>query len=328
MPSLDDNIEDLVSSTDQTLDDDAGSKSSQTDAASSPAAGDGDDNELLNVVRDVVGERASTDAASPAAGSEENTDQAVAAKQPDDEEYTDVPFNKHPRFQQLLRKAKTYEAGHKQYQNVVGYIDQLGLNNDEAKEILDIGGLLKSDPVEAWQKIKPTIEKLLVAAGEILSPELTQRVQRGDLTEAAAKEISRAEARANSVTARQRFQTETGERRQAREAEEAKLKAVSDWENDRAIKDPNFAAKRPALEREIAFLLQKEGRPGTVDVVKDQLKRAYDAVNKSFVAPAPKVPANQPRPIRPVNGGQKAGTQAPAGENVSTLDIIRANRRA
>lgn len=328
MPSLDDNIEDLASSADQTLDEDVAAKAAQTDAGSSTATGDGDDNELLNVVRDVVGERASTAAVSPAAGSEENTDQAVAGKQPDDEDYTDVPFNKHPRFQQLLRKSKTYEQGHKSYENVVRYLDEQGLSGEEAAEGLELMGLMKSNPAEAWKRLRPTLEKLLVAAGEVPSPELMQRVTAGELTQAAALEISRAQATTRSMEARRTFETESGERRQAREAQEAGLRTVSEWENDRAIKDPNFAAKRPALEREIAYLLQKEGRPGTVDGIKDQLKRAYDAVNKAFVAPAPKVPANQQRAIRPVNGGQKAGTQAPTGENVSTLDIVRANRRA
>lgn len=326
MPSLDDNIEDLASSADQTLDDDATAQAGQTDAASSPAAGDGDDNELLNVVRDVVGERASTDAASPAAGSEENTDQTVAGKQPDDEAFSDVPFNKHPRFQQLLRQRDTFKQGNDRYENVVRYLDDQGLSGEEAAEGLELMGLMKTNPAEAWKRLRPTLEKLLVAAGEVPSPELMQRVQAGELTQAAALEISRERATVRSMEARRTFETESGERRQTREAQEAGLRAVSDWENDRAIKDPNFAAKRPALEREIAYLLQKEGRPATVDGIKDQLKRAYDAVNKTFVAPAPK-PTNQQRAIKPVNGGQKAGTQAAASEGASTLDIIRANRR-
>lgn len=327
MPSLDDNIEDLASSADQTLDADAGQTAVQSDAASSPATGESDDNELLNVVRDVVGERASSDAASPAAGGEENHDQADG-KQPDDEAFTDVPFNKHPRFQQLLRQRDTFKQGSERYDNVVRYLDDQGLSGEEAAEGLEIMGLMKTNPAEAWKRLRPTLEKLLVAAGEVPSPELMQRVQAGELTQAAALEISRAQATTRSMEARRTFETESGERRQSKEAAKAVTNAVADWENDRARKDPNFAAKRPALEREIAYLLTKEGRPNTVEGVEDQLKRAYDAVNKTFQPPAPKTPANQQRPIKPVTGGQKAGTQPAANESMSTLDIIRANRRA
>jgi hypothetical protein len=66
-----------------------------------------------------------------------------------------------------------------------------------------------------------------------------------------------------------------------------------------------------------------EGRPNTPEGVKAQLEKAYKAVNATFRPPAP-VP--QRRPVAPVTGGQVAGNQRP--EAMSTLDIVKANRRA
>lgn len=327
MPSLDDNIEDLVPSTDPTLDVEAGVSTPGAEAVSSPADGENDENELLNVVRDVVKERTSSDAASPAAGNEDAIDDQ--GKQPDDEQFSDVPFNKHPRFQQLLRQRDNFKQGHERYENVVQYLDQHGLSAEEAADGLQVMGLMKTNPAEAWKRLRPTLEKLLVAAGEVPAPELQARVQAGELTPAAALEISRAQAQARSIEAHRKWETESGQRRQTEAQASAVIQTVSDWERDRQIKDPNFEAKREALEREIAYLHHKEGRPNTPEGVRAQLQKAYQAVNQTFRPPAPKTPVGtQRQAVKPVNGGQRAGNQQPASTEMSTLEIIRANRRA
>lgn len=323
MPSLDDNIEDLASSADPTLDEVAGADAGKTDAASSPAEGESDENELLNVVRDVVKDRETSEAASPAEG-EKVQDQDQAGKEPDDENFSDVPFNKHPRFQQLLRKAKTFEEGAKRYENVERFLDNVGLSGEEAAEALEIGGLMKSNPVEAWNRLKPTIQKLLIAVGEVVPQDLADRVQRGEISDATAREISRERAKAASVAAKQQFDTEMGQRRTERTLQSGIDAAVTAWEADRTMKDPNYAAKQPRLMEKIAFLQRTEGVPRDANGVKDQLKRAYEAVNKEFVAP---VAPPQKRPIAPVMGGQKAGNQGADTASMSTLDIVRANVR-
>ncbi len=95
--------------------------------------------------------------------------------------------------------------------------------------------------------------------------------------------------------------------------------AAEEWEVNRRKRDPNFAAKIPALQREIAYLLQTEGHPGTPQGVKEQMDRAYKAI---AVTAAPIPPKPTPKPaITPITGGTVGGNAQPPAN--STLDIIK-----
>ena len=331
MPNSDEEIQDMDSSNMSGQDEKAvvTEKSASTEpaaAASSPATGETEDKDLLSVVRDVV-DKSKTDAsvASPAEGNEEKVEDK-AAKEPDDENYSDVPFNTHPRFRELVRKVKTYKADAERFQGVQRFLDESGLSGTEAEDGLQIMALAKTNPVEAWTRIKPFVKNLLIAAGEVLPDDLDQRVQTGELTPAAAQEISRHRAAAQSVQASQSFREQLEQRRQQQAAASALMDTAKDWEEDRRKKDPNFEAKLVALQKEIAWMQATEGKPTTPEGVKAMLQKAYKAVNDSAPPAQPAAPVRQhPRPITPVRGGQVAGNQTP--EPRSTLDIIRAHRR-
>lgn len=332
MPKLDDNIEDLEPSTDPNLDEqqsaDPAKAEPQKDAEganSSDATGE-KDGDLLSVVRDVVDKsKPKSDPASPADGEEDGDQGDKQAKKQDDESYTDVPFHKHPRFQHLLRKSKTFEQDAVRYRNVQNFIDQQGLTSDEAAELLIVGGLRKTDPVATWQRIKPWVQQLLIDAGEVLPDDLQQRVQTGELSREAAFEISRTKAAHQSMQTTQSFRQQQEERRRQQEAGAAVTGAAQSWEAERRQRDPNFDAKIEPLMKEVAYLQVKEGKPATPEGVREQLQKAYKAVNAAFVAPKPVQQTARPA-LRPVTGGQVAGNQQPKG--ATTLDIVRAGRRA
>lgn len=331
MPSLDDEIQDLDSSADPNLDDQqlngeakAEPQQAADDASSSAATGE-EDKSLLSVVRDVVDQRKpKSDPASPAEGEDNGDDGEKQAKKQDDENYEDVPFHKHPRFQHLLRKSKAFEQDAIRYQNVQGFLDENGLSAEEASDALVTAAMAKTNPAKCWELVKPWVQSLLVAAGEILPEDLQKRVDAGELTAEAALEVSRSKAAVASVNAVQSFRAQQEARRQQRDQSTALTDAARSWEADRQARDPNFAAKAEPLMKEIAYLQVKEGRPKTPEGVKDQLQRAYKAVNAAFAAPKPAAPGPKPA-IRPVTGGKVAGNTRPA--EMSTLDIVRANRR-
>lgn len=336
MPPLDDNIEELDpsdNSADATVDATAGQNTPANDqpntAAPSAATGENDDSELLSVVRDVVTESRKDQAASPAEGEVDgqSTADSAAKKEPDDENYSDVPFHKHPRFQQLLRKSKTYEQDAKRYQNVQGFLDNAGLNAEEAADGLTSMALMKTNPVEAWKRIKPVIQKLLVAAGEVLPEDLQTMVKEGKMDHNAALEVSRSRAAVNATHVQRSFEQQRSERRQQQDAATALSTAANDWQADRQKKDPNFDKKFVSLQKEILFLQSQEGKPNTPEAVRAQLNKAYAAVNASLkpvVVPQPRNVQRRPE-IKPVTGGQVAGNTQPAPK--TTLDIVRAHRR-
>lgn len=291
-----------------------------TPAESSPATDDKkpEGESTLSVVRDVVGKSKEKPAeASSAEGVDAGEKPgAKQPKEPDNENYTDVPFHKHPRFKEVLGKLKTSEADAQRYHNVVGYLDNVGLDAQEAADTLRIGGLIKTDPVAAWKELLPIVQKVAVAAGEMLPDDLKQQVAEGKLPREAAIEISRSRAQVGSMQARSNWEQQRSQERQQSEARQANLGAVSSWEAERRVKDPNFEAKLPALRKEVERLQSMGWKPTTPDAIKAQLQQAYQAV----VPPAAAAPSPQAK--RPVTGGQVAGNVQP--EVSSTLDAIRA----
>lgn len=293
------------------------------DSSNATDANETEETSVLSIVRDAVGEKKEeTPAASSATGEEDaSTDDPAAG--PDDENYSDVPFHKHPRFQSLLTERNTFKQDATRYRNVQTFLDEQGLGAEETAELLEIGGLMKRNPAEAWARMKPQIQQLLISAGEFLPDDLRQRVQAGELTQDAAIEVSRSRAKVQSIEHSRSFEQQRIERQQEAEKIEAVKSAANSWAADRALKDPNFDAKMPALQREIAWRQSQEGRPNTPDGVRKQLKECYDAVNATFQPPAPVV---QKAPVTPVRGGRVAGDVRP--EPKSVLDIVRAQRQS
>lgn len=327
MPKEPDEIEDLPSSEQAELDDDQ-VKDLSEDAGSSTAADETPtEKDTLSIVRDVVAAEApAPEEPGSLPDGEEATVETTDEKTTDDDNYTDVPFHKHPRFQHLLREKKAAEVDAVRYRNVESFLERSNLAADEAADGLEVMGLAKTDPVAAWERIKPWVEKVAVAAGVIMPPDLQEKVQQGAMTREAAVELSKARAQVQSVQTREQLATQQAQIRAQRDGHQAIIAAASSWEADRQAKDPNFGAKLPALQREIAYLHATEGRPNTPQGVKEQCERAYKNVNLTFRPPAPAAqPARKPA-VRPVTGGQVAGTTV--AEPKSTLDIIRANRRS
>jgi len=327
MPPLDEELE-VANSSDATVLDEKSTEQADTsgatetvDAKSSAATGE-EDKDLLSVVRDVVDKsKADASVASPATGEEAKEEDGPSAKKPDDENYSDVPFHKHPRFQHLLRKTKTLEVDAGRYQNVQNFLDQAGLSGEEAHEGLTIMALAKTNPAEAWKQLKPFVQKVLIAAGEVLPEDLQGRVQSGELTPDAALEVSRHRATVQSFQTAQSFREQQEQRRSQTATISAIQNEAMTWETDRRLKDPNFEAKLVPLQKEIAYLHATEGKPNSPEGVRDQLRRAYKAVNDAFTPPVQQQPS-RPRPqITPIRGGQVAGNQVP--ESQSMLDIVR-----
>lgn len=297
-----------------------GSESAKSsDARDETESGD----ELLLVAREVIEGKVKKpgEAASSAEQSDAGQDTGSQVRtEKDDENYSDVPFHKHPRFQQVLGRMKSAEVDAERYRNVDRFIQDNGLTADSAAEALTIAALMVNDPAEAWKRLQPALQKLLVSAGEALPPDLQRQVDEGVLPREAALQISRATASVHSVQARQALDQQNRERQQQADHVRSLRTAADTWEADRQARDPNYAAKVPALEREIAWLHRSEGVPSTVAGVQDQLKRAYETVNRDF---RPATPAPTRRPTRPVTGGQPVnGSQRPSYG--STLDIVRA----
>lgn len=327
------NTEDLQTPAEETVPvdttgQDAGAQSPDN-AASSPANGASGERDLLSVVRDAVDKTQAPDqqAASPAEGSGEGKEpDAKEAPARDDENYTDVPFHKHPRFQEVIRERNAFKADAGEYRKVQTFLDDNGVSAAEAADLLTVGALAKSNPAKAWELAKPWVVKVMQAAGEILAPELQEAVNAGEMSRERAFELSRARATVQSSEASQSFREQQEQRRQVEQAATDIRDAAVNWESERRDRDPNFEAKIEPILREVAYRRMQGQVPDSPAAVKAQLDDIYKAVNASL-APAAVAPAPTPRPAAtrpartPITGGSVAGSTRPKPDSV--LDIVR-----
>lgn len=328
MPEIEHDVEEMPVEKDTAINDvvrdetDASKGAEQSvDAASSTAedvSKPAEEKSTLSIVRDVVGAEKSAEASSAEGAEKDGQQPADQTQEEQDPEYSDVPFNKHPRFKQVLDELKTAKTDATRYKNVENFIAENGLGAEEAADLLRIGGMIKTNPVEAWKMVKPTIQKLLLAAGEVLNDDLKQRVQSGELTSEAALEISRTRAALQSGQVQREFETRRAQSRHSQETVQAINGAVQSWEVERRQRDPNFEAKMPLIQKEVVWLQAQKGRPSDALGVRAQLEEAYKNVSDAY-RPAR---AAAPKPaIRPIPSGQPAPNVQPAKPK-DTMDII------
>lgn len=325
--SVDENT-DRASSADQL--DATVTETTETATANSSDAtpSDNGDGDLLSVVRDVVakGETKTETPASQAETAEETVEpepEEELSEDPSDDELARYSSKTRRRIKQLLTERNAFKNDAQLYRNVQNFIDSQGLTAEETADGLIIMGLAKTDPAEAWRRIKPFVQNLLVASGEVLPDDLKTMVQRGEISGQAALEVSRSRAAVQSTQARQQFERQQGERARRQQAAASLAQVATTWEAERRRADPNFDAKMEPLMDRVYGLQRREGVPNTPEGVRAQLEKAY----RSLAAPAaPKPAAPAPRqPITPIRGGQVAGNTA--GDPGGLMDIIKSRGR-
>jgi hypothetical protein len=333
---LDVNNEESASSADTDLDviEDANTEGvdvSDNGADSSDAQDVGQgERSALDVVQDVVKARDPEAAgSSPEAkkeGDEADPKATQAAKEPDDENFSDVPFAKHPRFRQLLKQRNEFKGDADRYRNVEGFLRQNNVSAEEASNALTIAALMKTNPVEAWKSLKPMVQQLLVDAGEVLPQDLKPRVESGELTVEAANEIARERASRTSIERTHK----TAQERQEMERQQAHVDslrgAANAWDADRSAKDPNFEAKRPKIMKELAWIHTTEGKADTPEGVRKQLEAAYKAVGSVAVprAKAAVPTVGDATRKRPVANGSASQTPQSDQQDEGVMKHIRA----
>lgn len=333
--------EDLSEELDEALEVQAGSEGTDGQAGADgakPADGAGssdaqaktEDEGLLGVVRDAApAKKPDAAAASPAEGAETGDKPGEGApKQPDNENYSDVPFNKHPRFRQLLSERNANKGDAEKYRQVDTFIRDNGMTAQEAADLLTVGAMAKTNPAKAWELARPWVENLLKACGEVLSPELQQAVQEGRMTQEAAYEVSRSRASVAAMEASRGFEERRRQEQTQTEHARSITTAAEDWETDRRARDPNYDAKLEQIHREIAWRHHNGDVPKTPAEVKAQLNDAYKAVNAALKPPATPpaaAPGRQAPPrtaTKPVTGGSVAGGNAKPAPR-SMLEVVQ-----
>lgn len=238
----------------------------------------------------------------------------------------DVPEAFRGRFQELrtevdslTKQLEATETDAKGFREIQGFLSSNHLTPDEAADGLEIMGLMKTDPQKAWAALKPIMQKVGLAAGELLSPEMQAAVRAGKYTQEHALQLSRAEALAKSAEMRLQMSERAVAQQSQTELARSMQTAAAGWETDARAKDPDYDKKQRFVLAEVSRRISAGDRPTTPEAVRHQLDDVLKAVNAELGSlRAPKKPR-----ITPVTSGNAvSAAHAATKKQPSMLDLV------
>ena len=283
---------------------------------------------LLSVVQSVVEQSAEqsaqgsdTDSPTEEQGQHTATEQADG-QQADD--FSKLPFNKHPRFRDLVKEKNTYkaqvaeyEADAKQYREIQRFMQTNNLTPEEVAQSLDLLAKMKSgDPAEAYELMLQRTQALAVAAGKQLPPDLEEKVEQGYIDRETAQDLHRQRVEAERRAELAQSQLERRSVQDQRSQVNAIANAVAAWEQATKATDPDFDLKADLVKDRVRAHVASNGMPKSADEALKLSKDAYDAVTQTLL----RVRGDR-TPMRPAVGGKTNGSIAPEPKNL--LDVIR-----
>ncbi|MDP7318696.1 MAG: hypothetical protein QGH12_11030 [SAR324 cluster bacterium] len=231
----------------------------------------------------------------------------------EEEDWSDVPFNKHPRFQSLVQEKNRLksEAGQhredaEQYRKITDFITTNRLSAEEAAEGFRVMSLMKNDPAKAYEVLQGHLEGLAKTTGAELSEDLQVKVDDGLLDEDAAQELSRARAQlAQERTLRESSQQSLQEQ-QAQAQYDHLQKTLNQWEATTRQRDPDYDLKSDELNDRVQALVAERGKPVTSEQAWAIANDAYKVVTDRHMRRVP-----PKRSLRTATGGKIGGTPQP-----------------
>ena len=288
--------------------------------------GETEDN-LLSVVQSVVAQADAAQAEeSPSESPPEDQSQEAAeqTESPQEEDYSKLPFNKHPRFRELVKEKNTYkaqmaeyEADAKQYRDIQSFMQVNGLTPEEVAEGLDLMAQMKSgDPSKAHDALLKRVEALALAAGKKLPQDLEERIEQGFVDRDTAQQMYQRQVQAERQAAMAQTQLERRTHEDARTQVVAMANAVQAWEQAAKSTDPDFDIKVDLVKDRVRAYVAANGMPKTPEDAVKVSKEAYESVTQVLRR------AQGPKPqMRPAVGGKVNGSAAPEPKNL--LDVVR-----
>lgn len=188
-----------------------------------------------------------------------------------------------------------------------------GFSTDERSALLQAGLAIKSgDPDEIIKFLGPIYQKAMQAKGEVLEPDLQQKVDAGEITEAAAAEFQRtrsAQHRAEEQNrTREAADAADRQRQDAENRERGAQQQRIGWVRDTSLQlrqsDPVYARKQDAITQEVAAHVEAYGWPPSEAGVRKMVRDAHSRVTATMAKPQPKpkpgAPSGNAPPVRPV----------------------------
>lgn len=302
----------------------------KTEVSSTPEPAKGDPPSMLDAVKSALKPKADAAPASqtpeqqPKAEDPAKTEDAPPDEEKDltEDELKTLSARTQRRFRKLNSEVKTRDAllaqvspKAEEFDRLDQFVRSAGLSPTDVQGTLRIASQLRSDPHAAYEALLPIMQHLEAAVGNVLPPELAQRVQAGYLTEQDALATSRAASHASfarrQLEEERAEQQEWSQRQERQQQLDGAVSTVESWEKQQAARDPDWHLKQADI-RELVELDVSRKRLANSSWIPSRddamaiTKAATDKVNerlKRFV-PRPQAVARDPS-----GGGASPGSQ-------------------
>lgn len=243
------------------------------------------------------------------------------------EEEAKLPFHKHPRWQEMVQQRNTararvveLEEPARQFGLVQEFMTKNQLSPPEMADGFAVMAMMRNEPAKAIPVLEDYLQQLRIITGEALPKDLQERVDKGEITDEAAKELLTTRMRAASSEAEANRNKEVARVNQDQNQRTQNANAVNAWEAQTKQADPDYDKKRPFIVDAIraATAGVKVASPAqAVEIA----KKAYDAVNERFKGLVPR--ASVPTSPTPRSSDATSSAKVVAGDPKSPLDVVK-----
>ncbi len=300
------------------------STSTDDNSTADPSKAEGDKKTLADVVRETAaasgsatptdedgGEDAAEDPSKAEGDKTEPADKAKDGEEKEpvvaDEKDKQLPFHKHPRFQEVIKERASFKQKSEELtplaeraKSIDGYCQKYGISGEEFNTVLELTALTHVNPSEALKSLRAYVDTLEVSLGNKLPDDLQKEVDDGALSMVRAKELTNARIKNQGLE----HTTKRSEAQVAQERQAAITGAVNAWDSQKRTTDVAYDKKYPLIEK--AFVAECTlNPPRTPQEAVLLAEKAYKTVNDALGSLTPKPPVR--RVLRP-NGSVTKGS--------------------
>jgi hypothetical protein len=220
------------------------------------------------------------------------------------------------RIQQLLQERHGWEekataASEKatRFDQIVGFAEANRLSNEDVSATFEIAALMKTAPDKAYEKVLPIFLHLSQLTGNVLPPEIQQKVELGYLPESDARELVRLKTQTALAEARNAEQVKQSESERQLAAQQALVREATDatamWEEQRSKTDPDWSSKKNLVLKFVQSEIAAKGFPRTKADMVALLNSTASEVDQQVARFRP-----APRAVTPATGTSSARASA------------------
>lgn len=259
----------------------------------------------------------------------------------DQDEWNRIPGKTRKRIEQFRSAIKERDAAlervtpaAKAYEGIAQYCTANKVTPENFRYVLGLTAALQSDPERAWRSLQPIIAHLRQQVGEELPPEIAARVEKGELSTEAARELVRTQGEAER-SRRALAERQAGDERARRESELAAqaerqhgevMTHLGEWEGRWKSSDPDYSKKMPhvwkRMQPELRALMAS-GKPATVEAVTEIAAQARKDVEELMREAAPAA-----RQVATVTGGGTSKAMPAPKTHLEAVQAAYARMRA